>query len=89
MGTISTYGFLYPPFVALMLSDSVQGLRLTPANNDYAFGTVNAVNYNCIRTQVGKSVLFKKSEAILLTHEQDNYFVVDEKDLVFQEFIIM
>lgn len=89
MGTIRTYGFLYPPFVSVRLSDSIQGLIIGEPNRGFDWGTVDAVNYNCIRTQVGKSVLFDKGEAVLVTHSADNYFLVDENKLIFQEFIIL
>lgn len=88
MGTIQTYGFLYPPFVSIRLSDSVQGLVVGQDAPGFTFGTVDAVNYNCIRTQVGKSVLFDKGEAVLVTHQADNYFLVNENKIIFQEFII-
>lgn len=89
MGTIRTYGFLYPPFVSVRLSDSIQGLVIGSENKGFDWGTVDAVNYNCFRTQIGKSVLFDRGEAILVTHSADNYFIVDENKLIFQEFIIM
>lgn len=90
MGTIRTYGFLYPPFVSVRQSDSIQGLVIGQQNIErYSWGTVDAVNYNCFRTEIGKSVLFDRGEAILVTHSEDNYFLVNENDLIFQEFIIM
>lgn len=88
MGTIRTYGFLYPPFVSVIPTDSLQGLVVREQSSRFVFGTVDAVNYNCLRTQVGKSVLFDRGEAVLVTHFPDNYYIVDEDKLLLQEFVM-
>lgn len=79
----STYGILYPPNVAVKLQNSVRGLT---TSSFYKFGSVNAVNYACITTQVGASVLFKVSDAVLVTTLTSTaYYLIDEARLIMKE----
>lgn len=78
-----TYGTLYPPNVAVRAQTSVKGFAVS---SFFRFGNVNAINYACITTDIGASVLFKVSDAILVTapHNGD-YYIIDEGKLVFKE----
>lgn len=79
----STYGTLYPPYVALREQSSVRGFTL---QSFFKFGNVNAVNYANQTTNIGASCLFVVSDAILVTapHNGD-YYIIDEAKLIFRE----
>jgi hypothetical protein len=79
----ATYGMLYPPQIALRAQTSVRGFTIS---SFYKFGNVNAVNYACITTNIGASVLFKVDDAVLVTapHNGD-YYIIDEDKIIFKE----
>jgi len=79
----ATYGTLYPPQIALRAQTSVRGFTIS---SFYKFGNVNAVNYACITTDNGASVLFKVADAVLVTapHNGD-YYIIDEDKIIFKE----
>ena len=79
----ATYGTLYPPQIALRVQPSTVGFTIS---SYYKFGNVNAVNYACITTDVGASVLFKLTDAVLVTapHNGD-YYLIDEDKIIFKE----
>lgn len=79
----ATYGTLYPPQIALRVQTSRVGFTIS---SYYKFGNVNAVNYACIKTDVGASVLFKLTDAVLVTapHNGD-YYLIDEDKIIFKE----
>jgi hypothetical protein len=78
-----TYGTLYPPNVAVRAQASVRGFTVS---SFFKFGNVNAINYACITTDIGASVMFKVSDAVLVTapHNGD-YYIIDEEKLIFKE----
>lgn len=78
----STYGTLYPPQVALKAQSSIKGFVV---DSFHKFGNVNAINYACISTNVGASVLFKVDDAVLVTAYGASYYVIDESKLLFKE----
>ncbi len=79
----ATYGTLYPPQIALRAQTSIRGFTI---NSFYKFGNVNAVNYACIRTDVGASVLFKVEDAVLVTAPHNgSYYIIDEDKIIFKE----
>ncbi len=83
---ISTYGTLYPPFVSLQQSQSIQGFSSVPQG--FNFGVVDSVNYANVITNVGASCLFEQKDAILVNVGNGDYYIVDEKKLIFREFIL-
>ncbi len=82
---IQTYGILYPPYDALTLSSSVPDI--TAVKKGYNFGVVDAVNYANVKVDVGATVLFRQDDAILVTAGGTDYFIIDEKDIVFKQNI--
>lgn len=79
----STYGTLYPPFIALTISASRQGFKgVTKGLN---FGTVNAVNYANIKTNIGASCLFKVEDARVVSAHGTVYYLVTEDDIIMRE----
>ncbi len=79
----SDYASLMPPFVAVTASASTQGF--SGLQEGLNFGTVDSVNSNGWRVQVGSSVLFKRSDAQKIQKGSTVYYIVDERTLFFIE----
>lgn len=82
MAGFATYGTLYPPQIALKLQSSV---REFTSDSFHKFGNVNAVNYACIRTNVGASCFFALADAVIVTAFGANYYIIDEDKILFKE----
>lgn len=77
-----TYGILYPPYDALTLAG--EQTDITAVKKGYAFGVVDAVNYANVKVNEGATVLFRQDDAILVTAGGTNYYIVDEKEIIFK-----
>ena len=80
---ILTYGMLYPPYNAIIKHTPSQSI--TKVSEGWNFGIIDAVNYANIKTDIGSSVLFKQSGAILVTAGGTDYYLVDENNIIFKE----
>lgn len=74
------YSILNPPSIAVTLSIFVTDV--TNVQADYNYGEVNAINYFCNIADVGDTVLFKKTDANILTMGGTDYYVVDENSVL-------
>lgn len=74
---------LYVPYIAIILSNTINSINGAPLG--YSFGTVVQINYNTVKTSINESVLFKLSDAIILTLAGNQFYIIDENLLLFTE----
>lgn len=79
---IQTYGILYPPFDAVRKTNAPE--NFTFASEGYSWGVIDAVNYHNVKTTIGNQVLFKLTDAILVTAGGTDYYIIDEENLIFK-----
>ena len=83
---LSTYGNILSPFIAVTPSYSDWGIIGTTneMNSRYMFGVVDSVSYFA-NSVVGQKVYFDSQGAILATRGVDNYYLMKENNIIFQE----
>lgn len=72
----NTYCILNPPSIAVTLSTFVDDV--TSVQEGYNYGSVGAVNYFCNVANVGDTVLFKRTDAKILTMGGTDYYILNE-----------
>jgi hypothetical protein len=81
----SDYSILQTPYVAVTLTGAVTDF--TALQEGYNFGTVDSINYLCDKAVVGDAVLFKQTEAKLITAGGVDYYIITDDNLFFKQIV--
>jgi hypothetical protein len=78
---------LYPGYVSIIGAVSID--TITSSNTDIQFGVVNQVwGSDANMIQVGQSIMFLVSDAIVVTYNSQNYFLLQENKIILIENVL-